>query len=88
MAKKKANKAPKKRKYTVDDAIKSLAYGLDKIDNRLKVIENLFDQYVGYNKDTDKFTKFLQDKFKEIKENDPRNNAKSDEKDSQGDNKD
>jgi conjugal transfer/entry exclusion protein len=88
MAKKKANKPPKKKKYTMDDAIKSLAYGLDAIDNRLKVIENLFDQYVNYNNNTEDFTKYLKEKFKEMKDNDSQKNAKSDEQDSKGDNKD
>ena len=89
MAKKKANKKPiKKKKYTVDDAIKSLAFGLDAIDNRLKIVENLFDQYVAFGHNTDEFTKYLKGKFEEMKKNDSQANAKSDEQDSKGDNKD
>ena len=89
MANKRANKKPiKKKQYTIDDAIKSLAFGIDAIDNRLKVIENLFDQYVAFGHNTDEFTKFLKEKFEEMKKNDPPADAKSDDKDSQGDNKD
>ena len=89
MAKKRANKKPiKKKQYTVDDAIKSLAFGIDAIDNRLKIVENLFDQYVAFGHHTDDFTKFLKEKFEEMKKNDAPTDAKSDDKDSQGDNKD
>jgi hypothetical protein len=89
MAKKKANKKPlKKKKYTVDDAIKSLAYGIDALDNRLKVLENLFDQYVAFGHNTDEFTRYLKEKFEEMKNNDSQTNAKSDEQNSEGDNKD
>jgi len=89
MANKRANKKPiKKKQYTIDDAIKSLAFGIDAIDNRLKVIENLFDQYVAFGHNTDEFTKFLKEKFEEMKKNDPPADAKSNDKDNQGDNKD
>ena len=89
MAKKKANKKPmKKKQYTIDDAIKSLAFGIDAIDNRLKVIENLFDQYVAFGHNTDEFTTYLKEKFEEMKKNDPPADAKSDDKSSEGDNKD
>ena len=89
MAKKKANKKPiKKKQYTIDDAIKSLAFGIDAIDNRLKVIENLFDQYVAFGHNTDEFTTYLKEKFEEMRKNDLPADAKSDDKDSQGDNKD
>ena len=89
MAKKKANKKPlTRKKYTYDDAIKSLAFGVDAIDNRLKIVENLFDQYVAFGENTETFTTYLKEKFKEMKKNDPPADAKSDDKDTQGDNKD
>ena len=88
MAKKRANKPTKKKKYTVDDAIKSLAFGIDAIDNRLKIVENLFDQYVAFGENTETFTTYLKEKFKEMKKNDPPADAKSDDKSSEGDNKD